>query len=88
MFTPGRAPTVTLVEDHLVKLRELFEDALKQGGVLINISGPSKSGKTVFVKNIVGGENLISVTGAGVKAERSVDASLPSDRYPNRCRLQ
>ena len=66
VFTPGKTPTITLVNDHLIKKQQAFEDALKQGGMLINISGPSKSGKTVFVKNIVGGENLIPVSGAGV----------------------
>lgn len=68
VFTPGKTPTVTLVDDHLQKRRQIFEDALSQGGMLITISGPSKSGKTVFVKNIVGADNLIPVTGAGVGA--------------------
>lgn len=63
---------MTLVDDHLKKSREIFEDALRQGGILVNISGPSKSGKTVFVKNIVGGENLISISGAGVDAPKDL----------------
>lgn len=33
--------------------------------MLIAISGPSKSGKTVFVRSIIGPDNLIAVTGAG-----------------------
>jgi hypothetical protein len=67
VFTPGKVPTVTFVDDHLVKGKELFKNADAQGGMLINISGPSKSGKTVFVKNIVGAENLIAVSGSGIK---------------------
>lgn len=67
VFTPTGTPTITLVEDHLIKKKQQFADALEQGGVLINIAGPSKSGKTVFIKSIVGGENLISVSGAGVQ---------------------
>lgn len=66
VFTPGKTPSVTFVNDHLVKRREVFDDALDQGGVLIAISGPSKSGKTVFVKSTVGADNIIAVTGAGV----------------------
>ncbi len=34
--------------------------------MVISISGPSKSGKTVFVEQCIGKENLIHVTGAGV----------------------
>ncbi|MDR5883596.1 hypothetical protein [Caballeronia sp. LZ032] len=66
IFTPGRTPTVTLVREHLVERRQAFEDALEQGGMLISISGPSKSGKTVFVKSITGADNLIAITGAGI----------------------
>lgn len=66
VFTPGKTPTVTFVDDHLVKRREYFQDAIAQEGMLINVSGPSKSGKTVFVRNMVGAENLVAVTGAGV----------------------
>lgn len=34
--------------------------------MLVSISGPSKSGKTVFVEHILGKENLVQVTGSGV----------------------
>jgi len=30
------------------------------------LSGPSKSGKTVFVEKVVGKDNLIHVTGSGI----------------------
>src|SRR5262245_36192927 len=36
--------------------------------MLISISGPSKSGKTVFVEQCLGRTNLIQITGAGVKS--------------------
>lgn len=46
VFIPGKAPTITLVDEHL-KIREnALRDALEQGGMLISLSGPSKSGKT------------------------------------------
>jgi tRNA A37 threonylcarbamoyladenosine biosynthesis protein TsaE len=65
IFTPGKTPTVTLVEDHLVDRLQSFTDAIEQEGMLISISGPSKSGKTMFVRSIVGSENLVAITGAG-----------------------
>lgn len=67
VFTPGKNPTVTFVGDHLEQRVQTFRDAREQG-LLITISGPSKSGKTVFVKNVVGPDNLIPVTGAGVSS--------------------
>lgn len=66
IFTPGKAPTVTFVGDHLARRESMLRDALEQGGMLISISGPSKSGKTVFVRNVLGAECVVFVTGAGV----------------------
>lgn len=66
IFTPGRFPTLTYVGDHLEEKEQQLIDTLDDGSMLVSISGPSKSGKTVFVENVLGKENLIQVTGAGV----------------------
>lgn len=66
VFTPGRFPTWTYVDDHLKDKEQQLMDTLEDGSMLVSISGPSKSGKTVFVENILGKENLIQITGAGV----------------------
>lgn len=66
IFTPGRFPTWTYVDDHLKDKEQQLRDVLEDGSMLVSISGPSKSGKTVFVENVLGKENLIQVTGAGV----------------------
>lgn len=68
IFTPGRFPTWTYVDSHLRQKQQQFKDVLNDGSLLISISGPSKSGKTVFVEHILGKENLIQITGAGVTA--------------------
>jgi hypothetical protein len=68
VFTPGRFPTVTYVEDHLTVKKKQLEDTLDAGSMLISISGPSKSGKTVFVEQCLGKQNLIQITGAGAKS--------------------
>ncbi len=68
VFTPGRFPTWTFVDDHLRDKEQQLIDTLQDGSMLVSISGPSKSGKTVFVEKILGKENLIQVTGAGVKS--------------------
>lgn len=67
VFTPGRFPQHTYVDDHLAEKARQLHDALDDGSMLVSISGPSKSGKTVFVEHLLGKENLIQITGAGVR---------------------
>lgn len=66
VFTPGSFPTYTFVDDHLKEKKQQLQDTLDSGSMVISISGPSKSGKTVFVEQCIGRENLIHVTGAGI----------------------
>ncbi|WP_221248495.1 hypothetical protein [Desulfuromonas versatilis] len=66
VFTPGAFPVHTFVDDHLIEKKEQLLDTLDMGSMLISISGPSKSGKTVFVEQCLGRESLVQVTGAGV----------------------
>ena len=68
VFTPGRFPTLTYVDDHLVDKKRQLQDTLDAGSMLISISGPSKSGKTVFVEQCLGKTNLVQITGAGAKS--------------------
>ncbi|MDQ8183749.1 hypothetical protein [Pelagicoccus sp. SDUM812005] len=68
IFTPGRYPTWTLVREHLEEKSKTLHDALDDGSMLVSVSGPSKSGKTVFIENAIGSENLIQITGAGIKS--------------------
>ncbi|ELQ6132352.1 hypothetical protein R2284_000806 [Cronobacter dublinensis] len=67
VFTPGGFPSHTFVDDHLLDKEQQLQDALAMGNMLISISGPSKSGKTVFVKKVLGTQHLIEITGAGIK---------------------
>lgn len=66
VFTPGKFPIHTYVDDHLQEKKQQLSDTLETGAMLISISGPSKSGKTVFIEKCLGRTNLITVTGAGV----------------------
>ncbi|WP_421216744.1 hypothetical protein [Aeromonas enteropelogenes] len=72
VFTPGKFPTWTFVDDHLEEKGRQLQDVLESGSMLISISGPSKSGKTVFVEQILGREFLIQVTGAGVRKSEDI----------------
>ena len=66
VFTPGRFPTHTFVGEHLQEKKGQLLDTLEAGSMLVSISGPSKSGKTVFIEECLGRTRLIQITGAGV----------------------
>lgn len=66
VFTPGKLPEVTYIDDHLKERSRILADALDAGAAAISLSGPSKSGKTVFIEKNIGKDRLIQVTGAGV----------------------
>jgi hypothetical protein len=72
VFTPKGEPSVTYVDDHLIdKGHRLLQD-LSAGPCVVSLSGPSKSGKTVFIEKILGRDNLIKVNGAGVKSPEAL----------------
>ena len=66
VFTPGKLPDVTYIGDHLIERSKHLQDALEAGAAVVSLSGPSKSGKTVFIEKTIGKDRLLSVTGAGV----------------------
>jgi hypothetical protein len=68
VFTPTGLPSVTLVRDHLDKHIKALRMALETGGYLVSLIGPSKSGKTVFIEDQLGKDNLVHVTGAGINS--------------------
>lgn len=68
VFTPTTQPTITYISEHLVDKKLTLNRAIEMGGAVITLSGPSKSGKTVFVETVVGKDNLIQVTGASISS--------------------
>jgi hypothetical protein len=66
VFTPGKIPEMTYVDDHLHERAMVLADALDAGAAVISLSGPSKSGKTVFIEKNIGKDRLVSVSGAGI----------------------
>lgn len=66
VFTPTTQPTITYIGEHLTERKITLQRAIEMGGAVITLSGPSKSGKTVFVETVLGKDNLIQVTGASV----------------------
>jgi hypothetical protein len=68
VFTPNDFPEHTYVQRSGDDLEKKLERALHTPKVVVSISGPSKSGKTVLVEKVVGKDNLVPVSGAEVKS--------------------
>lgn len=91
VFTPNTYPVHTLVDDHLHEKETLLKDALEANSAVL-ISGPSKSGKTIFVQRVVGKDNLVEVSGAGIKSPEmlwtrvlsAVGATIPTGQMTSK----
>ena len=66
VFTPGKSPSITYVDDQLIERKDTLLDALEMGAAVISLSGPSKSGKTVFIEKTIGKDRLLSLDGTRV----------------------
>jgi hypothetical protein len=83
IFTPNAFPTHTYVKRDEDRLEKRLRQALATPGEVVSISGPSKSGKTVLIERVVGVDNLITITGAGLsKPEAIWDRILDSLSAP------
>jgi len=68
VFTPTSYPTHTYVVRDDLHHERLLREWIRQSTQIASVSGPSKSGKTVLVQRVVGEGNLITVSGASVRA--------------------
>lgn len=68
IFTPTSTPTYTYVDRAEKNFEQRLRDAMTVPNMIVSISGPSKSGKSVLVKKVVDTDNLIVVSGATIKA--------------------
>jgi hypothetical protein len=66
VFTPTDVPTFTYVERATHKFEQRLREAFSIPKMIISISGPSKSGKTVLVNKVIEKDNLIQVSGASI----------------------
>jgi len=68
VFTPNDTPTVTYVDRSEHKLEQTLRDHFDTPKIVVSISGPSKSGKTVLIRKVVPEDTLITVAGAGIES--------------------
>src|SRR5688572_21156369 len=76
VFVPASYPQHTYVQRSGDMLEGTLRDAIDTPGQLVSLSGPSKSGKTVLVENVVGRDQLITITGASIKTPEDVWAKV------------
>lgn len=76
VFVPSDFPTVTYVEREEEKLEKRVRDAIDTPRSPISISGPSKTGKTALVRNIVGDDNLIHIFGSQIETASDLWESI------------
>jgi hypothetical protein len=68
VFTPSDTPSYTYVQRPTHNLEERLRQAFEVPKMIISISGPSKSGKTVLVNKVVEKDNLIHLSGATIRS--------------------
>ena len=67
VFTPNDVPTYTYVDRSAHHFEESVREALEIPKLIISLSGPSKSGKTVLVKKVVERTVTNCVSGASIR---------------------
>ena len=67
VFTPNSFPNHTYVQRDQQLQEKLLTNWVDTSGQIASVSGPSKAGKTVLVERVVGGGNLITVSGASIR---------------------
>ncbi|CAN5739490.1 hypothetical protein BH11MYX2_BH11MYX2_40960 [soil metagenome] len=68
VFTPTAFPRYTYVPRDDLHHERLLREWVRSTSLIASVSGPSKAGKTVLVQRVVGEGNLVSVSGASVRA--------------------
>ena len=69
IFTPNSYPENTYVEQEGKDLEENLNKALETHGEIISLAGPSKSGKTVLIENVVDEDLLIKILGSNIDSK-------------------
>lgn len=72
VFVVGGTPTYTYVDRAESGMEEQFMDALDDGGKIVAISGPTKSGKTVFCKQILPEADRVWIGGGTISTAEDV----------------
>lgn len=67
VFTPNDTPTHTYVSRPELNLEEKLRDYFETPNMVISVSGPSKSGKSVLINKVIPSDLHIRISGASIK---------------------
>lgn len=68
IFTPNDTPTITYVGREDLKLEDRLRAYCELPKMVVSVSGPSKSGKTVLINRVLDEELVIPVIGSGIES--------------------
>lgn len=68
VFRPNSYPKYTYIEQDGKDLESRLLEAIEVPGGVISLAGPSKSGKTVLIKNVIDEEYLVRVLGSEISS--------------------
>lgn len=77
VFVPGKAPTYTYNPRDELQLEEKLRDYLDDGGSVLALVGPTKTGKSVLLKRVL--DDPIWIDGQGVKSTDDLWALIGSE---------
>lgn len=84
VFVAGGQPSVTYVKRKQVDVERNLARALAAPNQIVALAGPTKSGKTVLCKHVLGGRQYVLVDGGQVKTAASVwDRVCNELQFPN-----
>lgn len=72
IFTPNDTPTVTYVGRNDLNLEANLRAYFDLPKMVISVSGPSKSGKTVLISKVVNEDEVIRVIGSGITSAEEI----------------
>ena len=72
IFTPNDIPTITYVGREDLRLEEDLRSAMQLKNMVVSLSGPSKTGKTVLIKKILDEDLVIPVVVGGLKSANEI----------------
>ncbi len=68
VFTPTATPTFTYVDRTALGHEKALQTAMSIPNMVVSVSGPSKSGKTVLIKKVVKSDEIIQVSGSAIRS--------------------
>ncbi len=68
VFIAGGQPTITYVDRAHLRVEETFAQAMKVPNQIVSLAGPTKSGKTVLCRTVLGSSSYVWIEGGQIQA--------------------